>query len=66
MPIWAFFVAHFGYNFGYYVLLIEIPTYLHNMLRIPVSMVVVNDHQLFKYSDLFLLEWIHHCLALLD
>nr|XP_045614448.1 putative inorganic phosphate cotransporter [Procambarus clarkii] len=31
VPVWAVIVVHFGYNWGFYTLLTELPTYLNNI-----------------------------------
>ncbi|XP_071038026.1 sialin-like isoform X2 [Parasteatoda tepidariorum] len=33
IPMWALIIAHTGHNFGYYLLMTEMPTYLNNILH---------------------------------
>uniref|UniRef100_A0A061QLM4 Sialin n=1 Tax=Cupiennius salei TaxID=6928 RepID=A0A061QLM4_CUPSA len=36
-PVWALTVAHFGFNWGFYTLLTELPTYLSNILHFDLA-----------------------------
>ncbi len=36
-PVWAIVVAHSGNNFGFYLLLTEMPTYLRTILGFPIE-----------------------------
>ncbi|XP_076064319.1 putative inorganic phosphate cotransporter isoform X2 [Oratosquilla oratoria] len=37
MPFWAIVVSHFGHNWGFYMLLTELPTYLKTILHFNMS-----------------------------
>jgi hypothetical protein len=39
VPFWAMVVTFFGYSWGFFTLISEIPTYLNNIQHIPLSSV---------------------------
>lgn len=39
MPFWAILVAHMGQNYGYETLLIELPTYMKQVLHFSIGSV---------------------------
>jgi hypothetical protein len=42
MPFWAILVAHCGQNWGFYMLLTQLPTYMKNVLGFDVKTVSNN------------------------
>lgn len=52
IPVFAITVAHMGQNWGFYTLLTETPTYLQNILNIPLKQ--VEYERRLEHSDLTL------------
>ena len=41
-PFWAILIAHTCKNFGWYMLLVELPTYMKHVLRFNIGQVILN------------------------
>lgn len=54
LPVWALLVAHTGYNWGFWLLLTEMPTFMHTVLKFNIK----NDGMLsaLPYLAMFLLQ----------
>ena len=44
VPFWALLVAHMCNNFGWYMLLVELPTYMKHILRFNIGKVWMAAH----------------------
>lgn len=54
-PFWAILVAHTCNNFGWYMLLVELPTYMAAILRFNISQVSLHEHdnQILNFTKIY-------------